>query len=265
MLVSNTSIMPQKDLIYLSGIIEKLDILNYAESMQMLIKDIINGNFYLSYSSISKFAISAGEYLTYKYAKKTPTEKMVLGSLFEDLIFNETIIQDRYLICPCLEYRSNKDKQIYFEYTEMAKERNLTLIKLSSYNKVLAAAQIAKAQIPELLENCEYQKRIDTKILDVPIVGYIDVINSSDIVDIKYTYNPDNVDNIYNRNWYMQMALYYLSQGCEHNCYIYAFSNEGLLYKHKLSVPTLVEGITDIKLLVSEFLEWILKSSCNKP
>ena len=140
--------VPRREFLSLCGTLEKLKYQSGIDEISMLTNDILNNNFYLSYSSISKYIISGKEYLNYRYGlKKPPTDKMSAGNLFEDLLFNNIeYIENKYLVCPYVEYRTNEAKASYTKYQQIATYEGKTLIKKNVFDRVFSAAQNAKNQ-----------------------------------------------------------------------------------------------------------------------
>lgn len=103
-----------------NSIFDYSELLDYVEPKESDIKAVIDslhrGDFTLSYSSISAFAISPRSFIAYKVKERKETDAMLLGTVVHCLILEPETFASRYVVGPNVDASTADGKNEWAEF-----------------------------------------------------------------------------------------------------------------------------------------------------
>ncbi len=180
----------------------------------------------LSYSSLKEFAVSPRHYIHYLKKPYTPaTKAQKLGSLCEHLLIEDKPYEERFMVMPKINKRTNAGKELFQEF--LTKAEGKTIVDEDDLATAKAVTALAKENphIQKLLDNkTRTQKKLywkekvtwNGKEYKIPMIGFLDMeaVTENGIIacEVK-TDRGVNVDDftriITNMGYHLQPAVYY--------------------------------------------------------
>ena len=117
-----------------------------AEEIQAVVDSLHSGNFSLSYSSISAFAISPRAFIAYKVKERKETDAMLLGTVVHCLILEPGKFSKQYVVGPNVDATTADGKN---QWGEFAMEYGLCFDKNKVGNYVLPKLAEIKTAIKD--------------------------------------------------------------------------------------------------------------------
>jgi hypothetical protein len=93
-----------------------------------LIKQLQDGDFTLSYSSIQAFMVSPRHFIAYKVRERVETAAMLMGSVVHALVLEPKKVQDLYVVGPDVDATTaagkNRWAEFYMDHTSLTLQKN---------------------------------------------------------------------------------------------------------------------------------------------
>lgn len=172
----------------------------------------------LSYSSLKQFAKSPKHFMQYRIKPFVPSEAMILGSAFEDLVFDDENFDKKYQVF--IKAKGAGSVAINKEAYSKASQAGLTLIteemmeKLEAMKESLMSTDYVRPYIDNVKAK-QVRLRWNDKKTGLPFLGYADleceVYDEMFVIDLKTTFNGDPDDfpkQAYNLHYNLQWATY---------------------------------------------------------
>jgi len=259
------------------------------EEKTQLIADLQSGNFHLSFSALSAFAISPRSFIAYKLQEKKTTKAMTLGQAVHCLVLEPDAFKDRFFVAPDVNGATKEGKatwhKIYCDFVddvpadefkmkiddiiEAVRQKNGTIVLAGKVN------EDAKNRARALTKNraCRYvldqitQTEMflpnDFQIAGVRFKGAIDGKGTGVIADIKNM--PDAtldkaIGSIWSRRLHWQAFAYDSAFGGGHNCHILCVDGFGETSAHCFSEIHLHRAESQIKKYIQHFKGAVFES-----
>lgn len=167
----------------------------------------------LSFSSIKQFIRSPQHYVQYLTQEKKQTDAMLLGSVVHNLILQPQTFDDKYVVEPEFNKRTNQGKEDYQKFLDRVAEKRLQAIPPNVFVK-------AKELVTQFMNSQNYKYVADTNIREqrfdkeqdgLPICGYIDAMSNEYNIELKTVSSADVGDiqrDFYNLKYHLQAAIY---------------------------------------------------------
>jgi hypothetical protein len=257
-----------------------------AEEKAALIADLQAGNFTLSFSSLSAFAISPRAFVAYKLQERKETKAMQLGTAVHCLVLEPDEFEKRYFVAPNVNGATKEGKatwaKIYEDFCGPLPDGaspKIDEIKAAIFaatgTTVLDGATAADAQ---QRARCVVRNRAARSILDrvtrtevkvqfefegIQFRGMVDGRGPGLIADLKNM--PDATYDratgaIWARRLHWQAFGYDAALGGGHNCHIIAVDPVGEVSVHCFNMKHLDSAERQMKRYVHEFKRCIVES-----
>ena len=259
-----------------------------AEEKAALIAELQSGDYHLSFSALSAFAISPRAFIAYKVREKKTTDAMVLGEIVHCLVLEPDAFADRFFIAPNVNGATKEGKEVWKKiYADFVTEPEPDFKK--SINEIIAAVKehtkvtVVKGQMHEngklraraitknracryvldQITHTELSLPDDYQIDGVKFRGYIDGKGPGVICDIKNM--PDaTVDkasgSIWSRRLHWQAYAYDTAFNRGHDCYILAVDGTGETSVHRFSDKNMFSAERQIQRYITEFKRCVFES-----
>lgn len=167
----------------------------------------------LSFSSLKEFTKSPQHYIQYLNKEKKQTESMLFGGLVHNLILQPQTFDEKYIIEPEFNKRTNQGKEDYQKFLDSIAEKNLQAIPQNTFIR-------AKELVTQFMNSRNYkyiadsdirEQRFDKYYEDLPICGYIDAVISNYNIELKTVSSAEYADiqrDFYNLKYHLQAAIY---------------------------------------------------------
>jgi exodeoxyribonuclease VIII len=138
---------------------------------------------------------------------------MLLGSIVHNLILQPKTFDDKYVVEPEFNKRTNQGKEDYQKFLELVSARNLQSVPQNIFIK-------AKELVTQFINSQNYKYIVDTSVREerfdkdysgLPICGYIDAMSSEYNIELKTVSSADYNDiqrDFYNLKYHLQAAIY---------------------------------------------------------
>lgn len=260
-----------------------------AEEKAQLIVDLQSGNFHLSFSALSAFAISPRAFIAYKLQEKKTTKAMIMGQAVHCLVLEPDAFADRFYIAPEVNGATKEGKaawhKIYCDFVEDVPADDFKM-KIDDIIKVVEDStriivlpgkteQEAKARSRALINNRACRAILDQitqtemflpddyKIDGIKFKGALDAKGKRIIADIKNM--PDAtiqkaVGSIWSRRLHWQAYAYDSAYGGGHKCHILCVDGIGETSVHCFTDHHLVVAERQVKKYIQHFKKCIFES-----
>lgn len=263
-----------------------------AEEKAALIAKLQSGDYSLSFSSLSAFAVSPAHFIAYKLQETKTTDAMLLGDVTHCLVFEPGKYAERYHVMPDVNAATTEGKsawaKVYMDYTGNEVKQN----KLGNYQPPKKADIIAEVKaicgttiLPfSIAENARFrarkvitnracrhvlnqitytEKAVDWEFCGIKFRGRIDAGGDGLIADLKNM--PDaTIDKatgaIWSRRLHWQAFGYNESQGGANACHILAVDGVGETSVHVFHGNHLAAAERQMKRYCHEFKRCIVES-----
>lgn len=258
-----------------------------AEAKAQLIKELQEGNFTLSFSSLSAFAVSPREFIRYKLQERVTTPAMILGEAVHCLVLEPEKFNERFFIAPDVNAATKEGRAAWvklhsdfvgeMENDKMKKGEIVDVIYNTCNIRVIDAKVYANAEMRarQLISNKasdwvlshieSTELKIETEIEGIKFRGVIDAKGEHGkiIADIKNV--PDATwdkcqRSIWSRRLHWQAHIYDRAAGFGHQCYIMAVDGMGEVSVHGFAEHHLVKAAREIEEYLTRFKECIFLS-----
>ena len=230
-----------------------------AEEKAALIARLQAGDFTLSFSSLTAFAVSPAAFIAYKLQETKTTDAMLLGELVHCMVLEPEKMKERFHIAPDVNAATTEGKQawasLYMDFTGITlphnKSGNYIIPKVADIIteirnvqgvtvvpfKIADAAQFRARKLTtnracrSILDEITYtEKKIEFEFCGLNFRGVIDGGGAGLIVDLKNM--PDATleratSAIWGRRLHWQAFGYDKSLGGGNTCYILAVDGSG--------------------------------------
>ncbi len=172
----------------------------------------------LSYSSLKQFSKSPKHFIEYRTKPFAPSEAMILGSAFEDLVFNEENFDKKYQVF--VKAKGDGSVAINRDAYDKATQAGITLLteemmkKLEAMKESLLSTDYVRPYIDNVKAK-QVRLRWNDKKTGLPFLGYVDlqceVYDEMFALDLKTTNNGDPEmfpKQAYNLQYNLQWATY---------------------------------------------------------
>ena len=179
-----------------------------AEEKAALIAQLISGDFTLSFSSLSAFAISPRAFIAYKLQERKTTPAMILGELVHCMVLEPEKVPERYFIAPAVNGATKEGKatwqKIYADFVadvgpdfKMTQGEIIEAVKAATGTTVVSdkvyqdalfrARQIsANAACRHVLNLVsETERRVEYEFEGLKFTGRIDGLGTRMLMDLK--------------------------------------------------------------------------------
>jgi exodeoxyribonuclease VIII len=167
----------------------------------------------LSFSSVKQFIKSPQHYIQYLTQERKQTDSMLLGSVVHNLILQPETFDDKYIVEPDFNKRTNQGKEDYQKFLELIAQRKLQAVPPNIFLK-------AKEMVTQFMNSPNYKHvqvmdgkeiRFDKDYDSLPVCGYIDGMNSEYNFEVKTVSSAEYSDiqrDFYNLKYHLQAAIY---------------------------------------------------------
>lgn len=264
-----------------------------VDEKMALIAKLQSGDFTLSFSSMSAFAISPGAFIAYKLQEYKTTSAMLLGELVHCLILEKDSIKDRYYIAPDVDATTVAGKaewaKIYEDFmkvtlavnkqgnpivpkqadliAEVKAKSGITIIphKVNDLAKFRARKLLTNKASWSVIKKVEYtEKAVKFEFEGLKFTGKIDAGGPGFIADIKNM--PDATLQKAQRvitdrrlNW--QAFGYDRSQGGGNRYYILAVDGRGETSTHCFGQRAFDSAEREMKEMCHKFKNAVFESN----
>lgn len=260
-----------------------------SEERAALIASLHSGNYRLSFSSLSAFAISPRAFIAYKLQERKETKAMVMGEAVHCLVLEPELFNDRFFVAPDVNGATKEGKstwhKIYCDFVgdvpvdefKMKIDDIISAIKESTGVTVLpgASEKEARSRATALVKNRACRSILDKitqteiKLPDgfsiggINFTGRIDGRGDGVIIDIKNV--PDAtihkaVGSIWSRRLNWQMYAYDAAFGFGHACSILCVDGAFETSAHTFSESHLMSAERQILKYVQQFKKAVFES-----
>lgn len=260
-----------------------------AEEKAALIASLHSGNYTLSFSALSAFAISPRAFIAYKLQERKQTKAMVMGEAVHCLVLEPDHFNDRFFIAPEVNGATKEGKavwhKIYCDFvTDVPADEfkmkiddiinaiksacNVTVLPATSHNeaKMRANALVnnrACRSVLNQISSTEIALPDGFKIGGITFKGRIDGKGDGVICDVKNV--PDAtlqkaVGSIWSRRLHWQMFAYDAAFNYGHTCHILCVDGAGETSAHAFSESHLMSAEKQIKKYVQHFKQAVFES-----
>lgn len=257
-----------------------------AEEKAQLIADLQNGDFTLSFSSMSEFKKSPRAFIAYKVKERKDTAATTLGSAVHCLILEPEKYSERHFIAPDVNGATKEGKaaweKIYADFVaepsegfKMKQADIIAAVKQSTGVTVLTSKinEEAKFRARSVLKNkaCRHildqitytEKAVNWEFEGIKFRGFIDAGGPGIIADLKNM--PDATlfkaqSTVWSRGLHLQAFGYDRSQGGGNACHILAVDGNGETSVHCFSDRNLWSAERQLQNLCYHFKRAILES-----
>jgi len=180
----------------------------------------------LSYSSLKEFRKSPLHYMHYRdKVWMPPTDAMKIGLLAEHLLIESSKWEDKFIMSPDINRRTNAGKEEYSKFIEQADLQGKTIINTDMLAKADAMVEVAMMN-PMIVELLKYKTRTQKKLFwrehvewngndyFIPMIGYTDFeYSNTELISIDVKTCRDASNDKFGRDvgnmWYYgQMGVY---------------------------------------------------------
>lgn len=260
-----------------------------AEEKAQLIADLQSGNYHLSFSAMSAFAISPRAFIAYKLQERKTTKAMVMGQAVHCLVLEPDEFTNRFHIAPDVSGATKEGKaawhKIYCDFVEdvpadefkMKIDDIIQAVEVATKVIVLPgkSEQEAKARSRALINNRACRHVLDQitatelflpdtfNISGIKFKGALDAKGPRIIADIKNM--PDATlqkaqGSIWSRRLHWQAFAYDSAYGGGHKCHILCVDGIGETSVHCFNDHHLIQAEKQVKKYVQHFLQCIFES-----
>lgn len=263
-----------------------------AEEKAALIAKLQSGDFNLSFSSLSAFAVSPAAFIAYKLQESKTTKAMLLGELVHCLVLEPDKAKERYFIAPNVNGATAEGKnewaRIYMDFLDVDLQTNkqgnyqipkiediiahikaetgTTIIPHSTNEEARFRARklISNRACRSVLNQINYtERKIEFEFSGLKFRGVIDGGGDGVIADIKNM--PDAsldkaVGAIWGRRLHWQAFGYDSSLGGGNTCYILAVDGNGETSVHAFNHNNLNAAEKQMKRYIHYFKSCIIES-----
>jgi len=272
---------------------------NEAEKLELIDK-LHSGDYKLSFSSLSAFAVSPMAFVNYKVGERKETPAMLLGNVLHCLLLEEEAFKDRYLIGPenaPLNTAAGKNEWAAFamdvagasfetnkqgNYNIPAKGELFKLIEGATGKKVVDRSTVDEARfrarsvvsnracryVLNKIEQTEVALPDDFEVDGIRFTGRIDGKGSRVIADLKNM--PDAtmakaVSTVWSRRLHWQAWAYDESFGGGNKCYVLAVDGSGETSAICFHENNLSSAKRQVRQYVQKFKAAVLESMLISP
>jgi hypothetical protein len=245
---------------------------------QELINKLSEGDYKLSFSALSAFAVSPRNFIAYKLQERAPTKAMILGEALHVAILQPHLFNILYVSGPEVDATTKEGKKAWLDFLAQhtgIEAEKMTVAEIKQ--KVKEASKVTileKAAIEELkrkqdavLNNfvCKsFLDRLQVAEVDIPEViindivfrGRVDGLGDDFIIDLKNVPNAQikRAENeIRGRRLHWQGFIYSYAYDMLKAPYILAVDDDGETSVHKFSNYQLDEAERQIMKLTDAF------------
>jgi hypothetical protein len=245
---------------------------------QELIDKLSEGDYKLSFSALSAFAVSPRNFIAYKLQERAPTKAMILGEALHVAILQPHLFNILYVSGPEVDATTKEGKKAWLDFLAQhtgIEAEKMTVAEIKQ--KVKEASKVTileKAAIEELkrkqdavLNNfvCKsFLDRLEVAEVDIPEViinditfrGRVDGLGDDFIIDLKNVPNAQikRAENeIRGRRLHWQGFIYSYAYDMMKAPYILAVDDDGETSVHKFSNYQLDEAERQIMKLTDAF------------
>lgn len=261
-----------------------------------VIEKISNGDYSLSFSALSAFAISPYAFIAYKVQERKQTPAMLMGEIVHCRVLEPEMFDKRYRIAPNVAANTTDGKKVWGEiFEEMTgeelarnKQDNYILPKISELIEEIKAKTgitVIPGKVGEegdfrarrLLKNkasrwvidqlTQTEEAVEIEVSGVKIRGRVDGRSESIILDIKNVVNAEIHAASYaikSRKLHWQAWIYSEALGIR-EYYIACVDGKGEVSVHMVSEKMIDQAEIEIHEYVERFKDLAMEASFNKP
>lgn len=258
-----------------------------------LINNLESGNFRLSFSALSAFAVSPRAFIAYKLQERKQTPAMVMGELVHAMVLEPDSLDSRFFVAPEVSFATKEGKAVlhkmYCDFVEdceaetfkMKKEDVFAKISAVTGVQVITNQQLSDANIRagalinnrasryvlNLITKTESKLPEGYKIDGIEFTGRIDGWGPGVLGDIKNM--PDAsfqkaAGSIWSRRLNWQAAIYDDAMGGGHTYYIPCVDGSGEVSVHAFSEIHLIQGMRSVRRYIFEFKRAIFEGRFDR-
>lgn len=178
----------------------------------------------LSFSSLSKFAISPLHYLSYLTQPKEVTPALIIGKAVHASILQPSEFARCYAVQPQADGRTKEGKEIKVEFQKANQGKTILTPDQADLVMNITESVNNHPHAFELLSACTWKEtKICFEIGGLPFISYLDGISPNCILEIKTTERADANSfgrDAYNFKYHLQAAIYSQATGLNSVKYI---------------------------------------------
>lgn len=253
---------------------------------EQLIANIKRGDYPLSFSSLSAFAVSPKAFINYKLAKFEQTEAMLLGQLVHMMVLEPDAVAESFIEAPEVNGATKEGKsvwhELYCQYVEQVPAEGFkmtigdiqTAIKASTGLAILPAKtfEAARLRADAIKENqvaaqylqgqAEVKLPEGFKLFSIPFSGRADLVNLDHgfIMDIKTMADATRNNaarEIVKKKYHWQAAIYMEAFELE-NFYFVCVDGSGEVSVHEISSGLKSQALAEIGVYCDRFWDCIV-------
>lgn len=168
----------------------------------------------LSYSSLSAFKKSPAHYITYLTKPWETTPALTMGSLIDCMVLTPEDTENRFVIQPKIDRRSNAGKEEYEKF--ILANQFKQFISEEDWDKAEKIRDeiyknAASTAILQRFNQTQKSFNWEDKETGLPMIAKLDLVGDEDIGDLKSTINghPDEFGkSCFNYGYHLQAAIY---------------------------------------------------------
>lgn len=240
--------------------------------IDLLIRKLMSGESWLSFSSMNNFRESPKEFIEYKLKEKKTTDAMLFGSMVHCLVLEPNDFENRYAVLDdkdiCIQIGGAKPRatKAYKEWKEIflqeIGEREPVTPEAFLFAQIIADNVINNRASKKVFRQIEVKEHpVEWEYKNFKFKGFIDGMSDKIVFDLKTcaSAKPKKFQrDIIDKGYYLQAAMYLTALGRMLPYYIIAVDTKGGVSVHKLHNHLIEHGLKEYEKLLDEFNKCIL-------